>query len=225
MDPPQVINYRKFSQSSIKYTMFNIVKIIRNNNEQDLIKNLIEEIDKLPENWDGVQKFYLHGMNGNFVKHLLSRISSFIDNLVGKDTTYVNYHHPNGKQFEIEHIWADKFNEHRDEFDQENEFKEWRNSIGALLLLPNGTNQSFSSDIYEDKLEHYLKENTYAKTLHHLFYTKNPNFLNSLIIKKLKFKPHQKYKKNDINERKKLVQRICEELWNIEYFTQNPNDT
>jgi hypothetical protein len=216
------INYRKFGQSTIRYTMLNIVKLIRNNNLSLLSKNLINEINKIPEKWDGVWDFCLHGMNARFVKHILSRISSYIDNLVGKDTTYVNYHHPSGKQFEIEHIWANKFEEHRDEFDQETDFSEWRNSIGALLLLPQGTNQSFSSNIYEDKLEHYLKENTYAQTLHQKFYDKNPNFLKSPIIQKLKFKPHPHFKKDDISDRLKLFQRICEEIWDIEYFKKSP---
>ena len=81
-------------------------------------------------------------MNRKFVKHLLSRISSYVDNLVGKDTTYVTYHHPNGEQFEIEHIWANKFEEHTDEFDQKNDFQDWRNSVGALILLPQEANKS-----------------------------------------------------------------------------------
>jgi uncharacterized protein with ParB-like and HNH nuclease domain len=217
------INYKKFGQSAIRYTMFNIVKSIRNNNLSLLSKNLINEINKIPEKWDGAGNFRLHGMNAKFVKHILSRISSYIDNLVGKDTTYVNYYHPGGKQFEIEHIWANKFEEHRDEFDQETDFSDWRNSIGALLLLPHGTNQSFSSDIYEDKLEHYLKENTYAQTLHPKFYDKNPNFLKSPIIQKLKFKSHPHFKKDDISDRLKLFQRICEEIWDIEYFENSPN--
>ncbi|NBW60017.1 MAG: DUF1524 domain-containing protein, partial [Crocinitomicaceae bacterium] len=134
---------------------------------------------RIPETWAGVSDFGLHQMNGKFVKHLLSRITSHLDNLVGKDTNYSTYHHPNGKQFEIEHIWANKFDQHRDEFDQLTDFQKWRNSIGALILLPQGTNQSFSSDRYEDKIEHYLKENTYAQTLHPTYYTKNPNFLKS----------------------------------------------
>ena len=212
------VNYKKFSQSSIKYTMFSIIKMIRDNEVSELSKNIISKIDEITETWDGIEDFGLHGMNKNFVKHLLSRVTSFIDNIIGKDTTYVNFHHPNGKQFEIEHIWADKFNEHRDEFDQENDFKKLRNSIGALLLLPNGTNQSFNSDVYEDKLEHYLKENTYAQTLNKNFYEKNPNFLNSSVIQKLKFKPHPKFKINDVFERQDLFQRICEELWSIDYY-------
>ena len=214
----RAVNYRKFSQSSIKYTMFTIIKLIRDNDLYNLSANIINEIDRISEKWDGVEDFRLHGQNGRFIKHLLSRVTSFIDNLTGKTTTYETYHHPNGKQFEIEHIWADKFSDHRDEFDQENEFKEKRNSIGALLLLPNGTNQSFNSDLYEDKLKHYLKENTFAQTLHQDFYIKNPNFLTSPIIKKLVFKPHPQYKIKDIDERQDLFQRICEEIWSTEYF-------
>jgi hypothetical protein len=195
------------------------VKLLRDNDLLTLSSNIKNEIDKIPEKWDGIEDFRLHSQNGRFIKHLLSRITSFIDNQVGKTTTYETYHHPNGKQFEIEHIWADKFNDHRDEFDQENEFKETRNSIGALLLLPNGTNQSFSSDLYEDKLKHYLKENTYAQSLNPDFYIKNPNFLNSLIIQKLVFKPHPQFKIKDIYERQDLLQHICEEIWNKEYFS------
>ncbi len=212
------VNYRKFGQTSIKYSMFNVIKLIRNNDLKKLGYNLTQEINSIAESWDGVWSFGLHGMNRSFVKHLLSRISSYVDNLVGRDTTYVNYHHPNGKQFEIEHIWANKFEEHKDEFDQKNDFQDWRNSLGALILLPEGTNQSFNSDKYEDKLEHYIKENTFAQTLHPTFYSKNPNFLKSEKIQNLKFKPHPHFKKDDISERQKLTQRICEQIWSMEYF-------
>jgi hypothetical protein len=141
--------------------------------------------------------------------------------VVGKSSNYVSYQHPEGKQFEIEHIWGNKFNEHKDEFDQESDFQKWRNSIGALILLPNGTNQAFSSDKYEEKIKHYMKENTYAQTLSESFYKKNPNFLNSELIKQLNFKPHPTFKKNDIKERGELVKKICEQLWATDYFNNN----
>jgi uncharacterized protein with ParB-like and HNH nuclease domain len=212
------VNYRKFGQTAIKYTMFNVIKLIRNNELKTLGSNLANEVSQIGETWEGVWSFGLHGMNRKFVKHLLARISSYVDNLVGKDTTYVTYHHPNGKQFEIEHIWANKFEEHTDEFDQKIDFQDWRNSVGALILLPQGTNQSFNSDKYEEKLEHYLKENTYAQTLHPTYYSKNPNFLKSETIQQIGFKAHSQFKKNDIGERQNLVQRLCEKLWSEEYF-------
>jgi uncharacterized protein with ParB-like and HNH nuclease domain len=180
----RAVNYRKFGQTSIKYTMFGIIKSIRNNDLQTLGQNLKKEILELDQKWEAVDDFRLHGMNRKFVKHLLSRVSSYVDNLVGKDTNYVSYHHPKGRQFEIEHIWGNKFEEHKDEFDQKEDFQEWRNSVGALILLPNGTNQSFNSDKYADKLKHYIKENTFAQTLHSHYYEKNPNFLKSSIVKR-----------------------------------------
>jgi len=216
------INYKKFGQTAIRYTMFNIIKQIRNNEIKVLSSNLKQQIAEITEKWDGILKFGLHGMNRKFVKHLLARISSYVDNisegLDGDKTSYATYHHPKGRQYEIEHIWANKFLEHKDEFDQENIFQTWRNMIGALLLLPQGTNQSFNSDKYEDKLEHYIKENSYAKSLHPLFYEKNPNFVKSDSVKTIGFKPHTSFKKEDIVERQKLVKNICEHLWSSDYY-------
>ena len=217
----RAVNYRKFGQTSIKYTMFNIIKLIRNNGLSELGKNLSMEIDNIDQKWDGIGDFGLHGQNRKFVKHLLSRISGYLDELIGKSSNYVSYQHPKGKQFEIEHIWGNKFEEHKGEFDQENDFQYWRNSIGALILLPNGTNQSFNSDKYRYKVKHYIKENTYAQTLNQSYYEKNPNFLKSRSIKDLKFKAHSSFKKQDIEERRELVKRICEQLWSTDYFENN----
>ena len=214
----RAINYKNSGQTTIKYTMFNLIKLIRNNDLTDLGKNLSSEIINLDHKWNGIQEFGLHQQNGKFVKHLLCRISSYIDGLAGKGDDYSNYQEPKGKPFEIEHIWADKFNEHLNEFQQENEFQIWRNKIGALILLPNGTNQSFNSDKYEDKIEHYIKENTYAQTLHQNCYQKNPNFLKNLLLQNLKFEYHKEFNKYDISKRQELVQRICEQIWTIDYF-------
>lgn len=212
------VNYRKFGQTSIKYTMFNLIKLVRDNDLKTLGSNLANEVSQIPETWEGVLSFRLHGMNRKFVKHFLARVSSYVDNLVGKDTTYVTYHHPNGKQFEIEHIWANKFEEHKDEFEQKTDFQDWRNSIGALILLPQGTNQSFNSDKYEDKLEHYIKENTFAQTLHPKYYIKNPNFLKSEIVKQLGFQEHSYFKKDSIKDRQVLLHSICINLWSPDFF-------
>ena len=214
----RAVNYKKFGQTSIKYTMFTLIKLIRDNNLDTLAENLTKGISNIEQQWVSIVDFGLHGQNRKFVKHLLSRISGYLDEITGKSTDYVSYHHPKGKQFEIEHIWGNKFDEHKDEFEQENDFQSWRNSIGALILLPNGTNQSFSSDEYKDKVDHYIKENTYAQTLHQSYYEKNPNFIKSELIKKLEFKAHLDFKKQDIEDRNKLVQRICEQLWSTDYF-------
>jgi hypothetical protein len=78
----------------------------------------------------------------------------------------------------------------------------------------------FNSDKYKDKLEHYIKENAYAQTLHPAYYSKNPNFVKSETVQQLGFKAHPEFKKIDIGERQKLVQRLCEKLWSKEYFKE-----
>ncbi|UAB80054.1 DUF262 domain-containing protein [Marixanthomonas sp. SCSIO 43207] len=217
------INFMKFGSSSIQYTFFNIIKSIRNLDLDDLYAELANELHQLDQDFDAISNFRLHQQNKKFVKHLLCRITAFVDQNVGRDVTYVNYKEPKGKRFEIEHLWSNHFEDHRDEFDQEWEFSEVRNSIGALILLPNGTNQSFSSDKYEDKLPHYLKENTYAQTLHPDFYLKNPNYKNS-ILKSIPFKSHSQLKSDDIRERIDVVKSLCEEIWSTDYYN-NKNYT
>ncbi|MCX7997262.1 MAG: DUF262 domain-containing protein [Patescibacteria group bacterium] len=89
------VNYRKFGHSSIKYTMFNLVKAVRDKDLTSLAKILVKKVREIPETWEGIMNFGLHGMNGVFVKHLLCRITSYLDRIVGKDTTYVTYYHSN----------------------------------------------------------------------------------------------------------------------------------
>tara|TARA_A100000171_G_scaffold46746_1_gene51929 strand:+ start:19668 stop:21518 length:1851 start_codon:yes stop_codon:yes gene_type:complete len=218
----RAVNFKKFGSSSIQYTFFNIIKNIRNLELSDLKEELKREAETIEYTFAGVEKFRLHQQNRKFVKHLLSRITAYVDNKVGKSSNYETYYNPSGKKYEIEHLWSDHFDEHRDEFDQERDFDEVRNNIGALVLLPNGTNQSFNSDIYDDKLPHYLKENTYAQTLHPDFYLKNPNFKNS-DLKAINFEPHTNLKLSNIEQRASVVEQLCEDIWSTDFF-QTPND-
>jgi hypothetical protein len=215
----RIVNYKKFGQSAIKHTMFNVIKEARNCELCNLACALALAVNNIKEVWDGIESFGLHGQNKKFVKHLLSRISSHVDKIAGGSTTYADYQFPTGEPFQIEHIWADKFEEHREEFDDESDFRDWRNSIGALLLLPRGINQAHGADSYTKKLKHYIKENTYAQTLNPLFYERNPNFLNSPLVQELSFEPHTVFETEDILARQALVQRICEQIWSTDYFT------
>jgi len=63
-------------------------------------------------------------------------------------------------------------------------------------------------------------QDTYAQTLHPTYYTKNPNFLKSEQIQNLEFKAHTDFKKIDISERQELIQRICENIWSVNYFNK-----
>jgi hypothetical protein len=208
------INRRKFGASSIRYTMYSLVKELRGKDLESLRTLLRAKLVEMPEKWEGIMGFELHGMNRYFVKFLLSRITGFIEQQSGASSNFSTYFvSPGTKPYEVEHIWADKFEEHRDEFEQRHEFDNYRNRIGDLVLLPQGTNQSYGAMTYAEKVEHYLKENLLVKSLHPKAYENNPNFLGMAKNLGLKFKAHKAYSKADIDERQLLIQNICEVIW------------
>jgi len=211
------INFRKYGASSIRYTMYTLVKEIRGKDLDSLRTILQGKLSEMEETWEGIARFQVHGTNRPFVKFLLSRITGFIEQQSGASTNFSTYFvSPGTKPYEVEHIWADMFDEHRDEFEQQHEFANYRNRIGDLVLLPQGTNQSYGAMAYAEKLEHYLKENLLVKSLHPKAYENNPNFLGMTRTLGLKFKAHKSYAKADIDERQALIQSICEVIWGSE---------
>lgn len=207
----RAVNSRKFGSSSIRYTMYTLVKEIRGLDLEQLRHTLSQKLGEMEETWDGVRGFQMHGMNRGFVKFLLSRITATVE-----DTSFSKFYtDESGRVYEIEHLWADHFDQHRDEFDQQHDFDTYRNRIGALVLLPRGTNQSYNDDTYAEKLSHYVKENLYTQSLHPLTYEKNPIFLRRAKELGVDFKPHTELKKNDIDERTQLVKQLCEKIWTL----------
>ena len=215
-------NYRNFSQSSIRYTMYNLVLVLRDKSINEVGEILKRKLTDVEENLAGISRLGMHGQNKHFIKFLLSRITAHIEQQSGRTTDFSTYfNNTGGKPFEIEHIWADKMSFHADEFSQVHEFNEIRNRLGDLILLPRGTNQSFGALRYEKKLPHYLKENLLAQSLHEACYERNPNFLNYFQNSNLDFKSHEEYKKEDVFARQELYRQICEEIWTLDFSSEN----
>jgi uncharacterized protein with ParB-like and HNH nuclease domain len=208
------INFRKFSASSIRYTMYSLVKEIRGKDVPTLRTLLATKLNELDDGWSEFKNFGIHGQNRKFVKFLLSRITAYVEQGAGMTSTFQTYHEsPGGKPFEVEHIWADNMALQTEKFADTSEFSAWRASIGALLLLPNGTNQSYSDKPYTEKLPHYQKENLLARSLCSLTYQNNPNFTKWFASRGLSFRAHNDFKKADIDLRQALYQNICEDIW------------
>lgn len=208
------VNFRKFSSSSIRYTMYSLVKEIRGKDVDTLRTTLNARLSELNEDLAGLDRFRLHGQNKRFVKYFLSRITAFVEREAGYKTDFDTYYRKtSGKPFEIEHIWANKYPDFKEEFEQESEFDEFRNRIGGLILLPQGTNQSFGSKPYAKKREHYVKENLLAQSLSDLAYKNNPNFNNMNERLCLSFKPHKEFKREDLLYRQNVYKTIAELVW------------
>lgn len=217
----RAVNFRTLGYSSIVYTMFNLMKEIRNLDMVQLAEVLKAKVAEIPETFDGVLRFRLHQQNRRFVHHLLARITHHIEQQSGIESEFETYiSREIKKPFEIEHIWADNHKRHADEFASQEEFGEYRNRFGGLVLLPRGFNQSFGADAYEEKVKHYLSQNLLARSLNKQCYKRNPAFLSYTRRSGLPFKPYSRFKKTDLDERQELYRLICEEIWSPARFDE-----
>ncbi|MBN2560401.1 MAG: DUF262 domain-containing protein [Phycisphaerae bacterium] len=210
----RIWNFHAIDYSTMQYAMFLVMRDIRGKNVDDLVVLLRQRIDAETEPFASNDRFYLHGMNGRQIHRLLARMTDYVETRSGMASRYAEYVQRSGKKgYEIEHIWADHFERHKDEFSHPNDFQEYRNRIGGLLLLPKSFNASYGDLPYPEKREHYVKQNLLAQTLHEKAYERNPGFLALVKESGLPFRPHPEFKKADLDTRQVLYRRLAEEIW------------
>jgi hypothetical protein len=141
-------------------------------------------------------------------------LTDFVETQSGQPSCYRDYVADAGRnRFEVEHIWADKPDRHKDEF-HASDFAEYRNRIGGLLLLPKSFNASYGDLPYEQKLQHYLTQNLLGRSLHPQCYEHNPGFLQFKEKSGLAFQAHPEFKRDDQDKRSELYRQIAKQVWN-----------
>lgn len=211
----RMVNYKNYGYSTIFYYMFNLSKSVRRQDPDILRDILANEVSKLPDSFDAVKDFRIHGQNRWRIKYLLSRMTAWIESECGDTDRFAEYVDWQRKNpYEVEHIWANKYDRHMDEFDNPDDFARYRNRFGALLLLPKDFNASYGAKRYEEKVKHYNTQNLLARSLHPLAYENNPSFSGFMEETGLPFKPcPDSFTKSDIEERQDLYRQICERIW------------
>ena len=217
----RIWNWKDTSYSTMQYGMFQLILKIRGKSTSELAavlaKNLAEEEVTFASN----TLFRLHGQNGKQIHYVLVRMTDYVETRSDRTSRYDEYIQRRGKNgYEVEHIWADHYERHKDEFEHPADFSEYRNRIGGLLLLPKSFNASFGDLSYEEKREHYNSQNLLTRSLHEKAYDHNPGFLKFQEKSGLPFKPHATYKKRDLDARQKLYRQIAEQIWNPDLLLQ-----
>ena len=211
----RMVNYRNYGYSTIFYNIFLLSKDIRNCDIDEVRKILADRVANLPDSFDAVKDFRLHGQNRWRIKYLLSRMTAWLESEVGAGNNFVDYMEWQQKNpYEVEHILPNKYELHLDIFDSQDDFDRYRNRFGALVLLPKSFNASYGANPYEKKVEHYYAQNLLAQSLHPRTYKNNPSFKGFVARTELPFKPYpDAFTKDHIEERQELYRRICEKIW------------
>ncbi|WXG46145.1 MAG: DUF262 domain-containing protein [Candidatus Atabeyarchaeum deiterrae] len=213
------VNNKTLAYNSISYSMFNLLKEIRDKDVGQLSQIFKDRITSSGEKFDRLKDLELTQNRRRFIHWLLARITSYLEQKSKMPNRFREYTSRElAKPYQIEHIWSDSYEEHKNEAKTEEEFKELRNRIGGLLLVPEGFNQSYGNLPYEQKLPHYDSQNLLARTLNPNCYNMNPNFLKYKEQSGLPLKPHDHFSKRDLLERTELYQKICEEVWSLQEF-------
>lgn len=210
----RIWNFRAIDYSTMQYAMFLVMRDIRSKSAAELAAMLKVRFDsETAPDFAANSAFRLHGMNGRQIHRLLARITDYVETSSGQSSRYAEYAQRGKKGYEIEHIWADHPERHVDEFAHPSEFQEYRNRIGGLLLLPKSFNASYGDLLYSEKHRHYRGQNLLARSLHRDAYDHNPGFLRFIKQSGLLFRPHDEFKKVDLDARQALYQQLAERIW------------
>ena len=214
----RVFNFKTVDYSSILYTVFNITKMIRNKNISELAKILKRYITDMNLTLDCIDGFYLNQFTKRYMLHILARMTYYIEEQSGINSNFANYVNREQKNpYDIEHIWADDYTQgnHQNDFFTEEEFRQFRNMFGGLLILPKDKNRSFQDMEYSKKVVKYDSENLLARTLNKNCYSNNPLFLRFMNETQLSFKPYEQFDKKALLERQSLYKEICKKIWDV----------
>lgn len=214
----RIFNFKTVDYSSIKYTVFNITKMIRNKDIQELTAILKQYINNMGYTLDGIEGFYLNQFTRRYMLHILSRMTYYVEEQSGINSNFANYVNREQKNpYDIEHIWADDYTQgnHQADFSTEDEFKDFRNRFGGLLILPKDKNRSLQDMEYSKKVIKYDSENLLARTLNQNCYNNNPLFLRFMNNTQLPFKPYAQFNKAELIERQFLYKEICKKIWDV----------
>ena len=218
----RAVNYLSMTFASMSYAMFLVMKEIRQKSVSELRIILSDKLAEQDCTFDGskdmtrsgFQTFGLNMWSKRYIKVFLARMTDYLEVQSNQASLFSSYMAEGKGRFEVEHIWANHFERHTDEFSNPAEFAEMRNRIGDLLLLPKTFNASYGDLPYKDKLPHYFGQNLLAKSLHQNSYTLHPGFRDFCERTGIKFQPHESFLKIDIEDRQKVYRKLADEIWN-----------
>lgn len=218
----RVTNYRSVDYSTIKNYVFNVTKNIRRCSIDELKARLKAQSDNLAyDPAAALPELRLNSFTKKYIKNMLARITGYIEEQTGVASNYCNYMNTQTKNpFEIEHIITDHYEWFISEYSDQEEFKRWRNSFGALLLLHKSINASLNDSKYDYKLSKYCSNegNIYTESLGDQAYQNNPKFKKFIADNGLGFKPYAQFGKAEITERIQLLVQLVNLVWNAEMF-------
>ena len=217
----RVLNYKRVGYSDQKSVIFQFTKKVRRKSLKDLGILLKVELEQMEFKLAGVSEFRMNQFTGRYMLHLLARLTRYVEEQSGKQSRFEDYvDRTIANPYDIEHIWADCYEDHKNEFDSESDYEYFRNRFGGLLLLPRDINRSLQDKDYAQKQNAYFSQNLLAASLDPRCYQNNPQFKRFIEENQLPFEPMAQFEKADMLRRQELYHQLCRRIWDPDLITK-----
>lgn len=224
----RVVNYMRSGYSAVQYTMVQLIKEVRHKTPEELITLLAKRLEEDETTLDsakggyrkGISDFRLNQFSKYYIHYMLARMTAFVESACDKGDQFPKYTNwlPDSRKnpYEIEHLWPYHPGDFQAEFPSENEFIQWRDHIGGLVLLPKSKNASLNDKPYVGKRPHYQDENLLAASLTDLPYAHTPRFTRFREEHGFDFKPYASFGREEQLERRSLYNALIKHLWSVD---------
>ena len=216
----RIWNLLPIAQRTMADLMPPVIPTIRGKSCSELRDILYTRLQTEVEPFANNRVFGFQGVSRHKIFLILARMTDYVGVQSEESSRYSEYMKTGRNRYEIEHIWADHFEHHMDEFSYEPEFEAYRNRIGGLLLLPKSVNASIGDDPYSEKRKVYAGQNLLAKSLTEQAYRNNPGFIRFKENSGLPFRKHSEFKKPDLDTRQELYLKLADRIWNPEQLRE-----
>ncbi len=207
----RTIKNRSISQSGIRYSIYSLVKNIRNKSIEELREILSSELQETNDFSLDLSEFNAYSMNPKFLRYLFARIVYHIEsNHLNKSVNFTDLIAARKKnRFSIAPLlWEFSFDQYSNNFETEAEYNQTFCSLGNYVFVPNPIRNVINDIPNESKLIHLKNENYLASS------TINPD--NHVLNMKFGFNALDKFDKKSIAIRTKIIENLINEIWNPE---------
>jgi hypothetical protein len=168
------------TRPALKSTFITLARSLRGMNLEELTARLYAELTKPGyDNFDNAPPL-LTSSSRRRTHRLLARLTDYVESEAGSgESIYPQLVVTSGRsRFDIEHVWAKDFKQFSNQFETESEFLQFRNRLGALVLLPFSFNSSYQAMITSEKIPKYSRpdHNLLCASLAAATYVNNPKF-------------------------------------------------
>ncbi|ASO19297.1 hypothetical protein FHR81_001565 [Actinoalloteichus hoggarensis] len=221
----KIVNNRSLLPHQVRPEVDELTVRLRSAEGLEGLTGLLEaEAATLPDDFSGVDRLSLQPGNWAQVRYVLARLTAFVEVAAGRPDLIAVYL-DDAQPWEIEHVWPRAFPRYQAEIMTTEAFEDFRERLGALLLLPSGDRLP---DEHATKIDHYREQNLLAASLHPETLDAEPEFARFVADHDLAevFRPWPDHFGLDaIQIRQRLYRRLCELIWRPELLGLRPENT